>query len=361
MQTASVFDIPHLRPSGRFHPESASRAGVLPLFWAASGLELTYTGQELHLILEADFEQCEPWIAVELDGAPVIRMPVSRGISEVCVFRGALPGTPRTVQMFKETQPVADDPRHRLAVCEIGWEGGEFLPLPRRDWRLEFVGDSLTSGEGVAGARAEESWMPAVFSASRTWARLTSDLMNASFRTISQSGWGVRSGWDNDPRHNLPELYERVCGAAVGEAAQERNDFSAWKPDAVIINLGTNDANALSSPAWTGPNGEQFRQTGTPEGLRQFEDAAVLFLKQLRRCNPDAKLVWAYGMCGGRLRPQLENAVERFRRETGGQDAYYLPLPENTAETMGSRQHPGVLCHQAAAEVTANFLKDILS
>ena len=207
--------------------------------------------------------------------------------------------------------------------------------------------------------------MPAIFSASRTWASRTARLMDAGFRTVSQSGWGLRSGWDNDPRHNLPGQYERICGVASGTdaqalGAQMDNGFDAWRPDAVIVNLGTNDANALSSPAWTGPNGEQFRQLDTPEGLRAMEVAAVSFLRQLRRCNPDAALVWAYGMCGDRLRPQLEGAVERFRRETGGQCAYYLPLPAAEEETMGSRQHPGPRCHEAAAEAVAGFLKRIL-
>ena len=365
MQTAGIFDIPHLRPLGRINEEAAHRTGVLPLFWACSGLEVCFDGAELRIVLEADFGQLEPWIAVEVDGAALIRMPVNRGCSEVCVFRGAEPGRPRTVRLLKETQPLAEDPRSRLWVRGLRWTGGRFLPLPEPKYRLEFVGDSLTSGEGVLGARGEESWMPAIFSASRTWASRTARLMDAGFRTVSQSGWGLRSGWDNDPRHNLPGQYERICGVASGTDAQALgsqmdNGFDAWRPDAVIVNLGTNDANALSSPAWTGPNGEQFRQLDTPEGLRRIEDAAVSFLRQLRRCNPDAALVWAYGMCGDRLRPQLEGAVERFRRESGCQRTYYLPLPAAAEETMGSRQHPGPRCHAAAAEAAAGLLKSIL-
>lgn len=276
MQTAGIFDIPHLRPLGRINEEAAHRTGVLPLFWACSGLEVCFDGAELRIVLEADFGQLEPWIAVEVDGAALIRMPVNRGCSEVCVFRGAEAGRPRTVRLLKETQPLAED-----------------------------------------------------------------------------------------PRHNLPGQYERICGVAAGTDAQALgsqmgSDFAAWKPDAVIVNLGTNDANALSSPAWTGPGGEQFRQLDTPEGLGRIEDAAVAFLRQLRRCNPDAALVWAYGMCGDRLRPQLEGAVERFRRESGCQRTYYLPLPAASEETMGSRQHPGPRCHAAAAEAAAGLLKSIL-
>jgi len=365
MDYVPIFDIPHIRPLGRFHPESARKLGVLPLLWAASGLEMCFTGSELHLIVEADFVRLEPWIAVELNGAPLLRMPLERGVQEITLFRGMSPGVPKRVRVFKETQPMRDDPDHRLWVRGPVWEDGEFLPLPNPACRLEFVGDSLTSGEGAIGASEETDWTPALFSASRTWAKLTADLLRADFRLISQSGWGIRSSWDNDPGCTLPSIYEQVCGPAFGEndlimGAQHLNDFTAWTPDAILINLGTNDAGAMGNPPWYGPEGQLFQQTGDDTGLAWFEDAAVDFLKDLRCHNPTAKLVWTYGMLGDPLRPQLERAVERFKSETGDHSAYYLPLPAVTPETMGSRQHPGYPCHQAAASVVAEFLRSIL-
>lgn len=365
METAKIFDLPHVQPLGRFHTFSARRAGALPLLWAGSGLDLCFTGSELHLLVEADFSAQEPWLAAELNGAFLLRMPLGRGIQEICLFRSMTPGTLKRVRVFKETQPLAGDPAHRLWIRGAAWEDGGFLPVPAPACRLEFVGDSLTSGEGVVGAREETDWVPALFSASRTWAKGTADLLGADFRLISQSGWGVRSGWDNDPAHTLPSIYDRVCAPAAGEknqtmGAQALHDFSSWQPDAVIVNLGTNDAGAMNNPPWRSPEGQIFRQTGDAEGLSLLEDAAVAFLKTLRRHNPAAKLVWGYGMIRGPLGPRLEKAVERFRREAGDQDAYYLPLPAATEETMGSRQHPGPLCHQAAAEAAAEFLRSIL-
>ena len=365
METASIFKLPHFRPMGRYHPFSAHQTGVLPLLWAGSGLELCFTGSELRMVFEAGFAGMEPWLAVELNGAPIIRMPLNRGTQEVCLFRGMTPGTPKRVRVFKETQPMAEDHAHRLWVRDVIWEGGGFLPVPEPACRLEFVGDSLTSGEGVVGAVQETDWVPSLFSASRTWAKRAADLLNADFRLISQSGWGVRSSWDNNPDCALPSIYDRVCGPAHGEenertGTQAANDFPAWRPDAVVVNLGTNDAGAMSNPPWHGPDGRTFRQTGDAAGLALFADAAVDFLKTLRRHNPAAKLVWVYGMLEGPLDSTLAEAVLRFRRETGDRDAYHLRLPAATNETMGSRQHPGPLCHQAAAEVTAEFLKSVL-
>ena len=365
MKSYSIFQSPYMRPLGRYHQPSAQSAGVLPLFWAGSGLELYFTGSELHLLLDADFSSAEPWVAVELNGAPLLRMPLHQGVQDVCIFRGMTSGVPKYVRLFKETQPVSDDPAHRLFVRKVSGTAGEFLPLPEHTCRLEFVGDSLTSGEGVIGAREEEDWVPALFSASRTWAKQCADLMCADFRLISQSGWGVRSGWDNNPGHTLPGIYEQICGPALGRenremGAQQRNDFTSWQPDAILINLGTNDANAMGNPAWEGPAGQRFQQKNDAGGLASLENTVVDFLKMLRQHNPAAKLVWAYGMADAPLQSCLEGAVERFCRETGEQSAYYLPLPGVTEDTMGSRRHPGPRCHQSAARTAAEFLKRTL-
>lgn len=365
MENAAIFDLPHCRTMGRYLHSSAQKAGALPLFWAGSGLELSFTGSELHILVEADFVGAEPWLAAELNGAPLIRMPLNRGIQEVCLFRGMTSGVPKRVRVFKETQPIADDTSHCLWIRGLRFEDGELLQPPDAACRLEFVGDSLTSGEGVVGSVSETDWVPALFSASQTWAKQCADLLGADFRLISQSGWGVRSSWDNDPTHTLSSVYDRVCGPAQGAknqamGAQSPHEFQSWQPDAVVINLGTNDAGAMNNPPWHGPDGQTFRQTADEEGLVLFHDAVVDFLKDLRRYNPAAKLVWVYGMIDGPLGPNLKAAVERFCQETGDRNAYYLSLDAAADETMGSRQHPGPLCHRAAAEKTAAFLKTIL-
>lgn len=300
------------------------------LYWAGSSLEFTFTGSELHLSFEAGFTQLEPWISVELNGAPMLRMPLERGTGSVRLFRGMTPGVPKRIRVFKETQPITDDPLHRLEVVEVTGTGGEFIPPPPKTLCLEFIGDSLTSGEGIVGAQEETDWISPFFSASQSWARRTADLLRADFQAVSQSGWGVCSGWDGDVSHAIPPWYEKT------RILRNR------EPDAIVINLGTNDANAIQSGLG-------------PVGTDGFEVGAFQFLNQLRAEHPAAKLVWAYGMLGDPLRPQLERAVGRFG------DAWYLPLPAVTEQTMGSRQHPGPLCHRAAAETTAEFLKTIFN
>ena len=367
LQISPLSALPQIRALGRH-----TGRDPLPLFWTASGAELLFTGSELWFQLECDYTEIEPWVSIELNGAWIARQALTPGRNRVCAFRGMTPGTPKHVRLLNDVQPMPQDPTHFLQLNAVEYAGGEFLPLPEPRYRLEFVGNSITSGEGTLGARQEEDWIGAFFSAENTYARLTSDALGAEYRIVSQSGWGIVCGWDNDPHHTLPPYYEQVCGVAEGAhnaalGAKLQNDFSVWQPDAVILNIGTNDESAFRNPAWLDPvTGKAYKLRTLPDGschpedVRRLQDAACDFLTVLRKRNPRAVLVWSYGMLGSGLQEVLQGAVRQYCSRSGDTRAFYLPLPDTTDETVGSRQHPGVLAHRAAAEVLTTFLKQKL-
>lgn len=358
----SVFAIPQVRVLGRHWRTD----GPLTLFTTASGIECLCTGSELWLELQADYTLYEPWLSVQLNGAWLSRFPVAPGTSEVCLFRGMTPGKVKHLRVLKEVQAMPDDPRHMVQITALRWEGGEFLPLPEPSWRLEFVGDSITSGEGAIGAPGEEDWVPAYFSAVNHYARMTADALHADYRLVCQSGWGILSGWDNDPRHRVLDCYDTICGPARGArnaalGAGQPYDFAAWPADGVIVNLGTNDEHAAHNPPWTDPEtGRRWAQGCGPERDARLEEAVADGLAMLRRRNPGALLVWCCGMLGEELNPLLEQAVDRYRRRTGDQRACFVPLPPATPETLGARRHPGTACHRQAARVLTALLQEKL-
>ena len=289
------------------------------------------------------------------------------GRSRVTLFRGMTPGVPKHVRVLKDVQAMHDDPDHFLLIEALAFEGGTFLPLPEPAYRLEFVGNSITSGEGAIGAVCEEDWAAPFFSAVNHYARMTADALQAEWRIVSQSGWGLLSSWDNDPRRRVMDYYDTVCGLAAGPhnealGAQQPYRFDSWKADAVILNLGTNDDGAMGNPPWTDPvTGKTFAQRPTPEHLAELEQAAVDALKKVRARNPDAWIVWAFGMLGeGRMGRVLRAAVDRARAECGDSRMCYLALPAAGPDTMGARQHPGAACHRQAAQVLTERLRSIL-
>ena len=367
LQRASLAQLPEVRALGRH----TSRA-PLTLFWTASGIELEFTGSELWVDFFADYSTMEPWVSVELNGAWIARFAVNPGDSRMCLFRGMTPGRPKHVRLLKDVQAMHDDPAHLLQITGLEYADGKFLPLPEPQQRLEFVGDSITSGEGAIGAVPEEDWVSAFFSAENHYARMTADALGAEYRCISQSGWGIVTGWDNDPHHVLLPYYPQVCGVAQGArsaalGAQQANDFAAWQPDAVILNLGTNDCGAFDNPPWTDPDTgaqHQLRRLSSgdfhPADAQRVADSVRDFLVLVREKDPQALLVWCIGMLGSGLAPVLRQGVEQYQTASGDSRVYFLELPEATSETMGARQHPGAACHRQAAQVLTAFLKEHL-
>lgn len=355
----------------KIHGRTDETQDPLPLFFQGSGVEVNVTGTELWIDIDVEFDQYEPWVWTALNGAFLSRQMLMTGTYSLCLFRGMSPETVKNVRFFRELQAMSEDEGCRLLVRGFRSDGA-FLPVGPSRYKLEFIGDSITSGEGLYGAREDMDWLAMYMGHSRNYTKLVADALDAECRQISQGGWGVLCGWDNDPRHNIPSCYEKICGLAKGAVneklgAAKSYDFAGWIPDAVIVNLGTNDAGAFDQPAWrnpvTGENFEMRREAGGachPEDLERFKRAVIDFLGMIRRNNPASHILWVYGMLGDELAPAIQEAMHSYQETTGDGNNAFLLLPDTTEETLGSREHPGEAAHANAAKAIAEYLKKIL-
>lgn len=343
----------------------------LPLLWTGSGVEFRTDSSEVWLDLESDYAIREEWLRMEVDGVCMQRCIVPKGRNTICMFRGFTADQIRTVRIMKESQPWQED-ADRFFLMHAVLCDGTICEAVQKKYRLEFVGDSLSSGEGLSGPVGLVSSCSGVFGLEGHYAVRTADALQADFRILSQSGWGVCCGWNNNPDYAMPRCYEQNCGISKGVRNQElgvleRNDFDAWQPDAVVVNLGSNDGFALDSPAWIDPeDGREWRQCLEADGkmdresTERFERAAVSFLKQLRRNDPNAWIIWAYGMIDYLMQPYLEESMQQYLEESGDKKAEFLRLPAGCAAWLGSNNHPGRKVHEAASEMLIKVLKERL-
>lgn len=355
----------------KVHGRTENGLCPLPLFFNGSGIEVNVTGSELWIDIDVDFDVYEPWIWTSINGAFMSRQMLLPGTHSLCLFRGMSPDAVKNVKFMRELQAMSED-----ASCHILVKGfqsdGFFLPVSDRRFKLEFIGDSITSGEGTYGALEDTDWTAMYMSSSRNYAVMVSDALNADYHLISQGGWGVLSGWDNNPHCNIPSRYERLCGLADGEfnrqlGAGELYRFGKWEPDAIIVNLGTNDASAFDQPAWTDPRtGETFKQRRNPDGtyhqddLMRFKQAVIDFLVMIRKNNSRSHIVWTYGMLGYDLTLAITDAINKYQQQSGDNNVAFLQLPNTTPETIGAHGHPGVKSHKRAAKVLTEYLKPVL-
>lgn len=338
-----------LETHGRTDPEHP-----FTFFWTASGIELRGGISELWMEVDSEYETNEIWVDVLADGVRLQKILLPRGKSRICLARNLDPSIIRTFALLRDTQPMPEESASLLSVCSVSFEG-TLETLPQPEYRLEFIGDSITSGEGGIGAEHEMEWKSFVFDAVENYAFHASSLLHAAYRVISQSGWGVFCSWDGITKNAIPLYYDRVCGVLQGAANEKAGsgslyDFSRFPVDAVIINLGTNDWNALD----TGMLPEE-------QILDGFRRSAVSFLENIRFHNPGAQIVWAFGMLGYGMEDPIRSAIAAYREKTGDPDVHFLLLPRTMATEFGSRQHPGRVSHENAGRVLAAYLDELLA
>ena len=319
------------------------------LFWTGSGVEFNILSKSLYVDIECGYENFEIMLDIILDGERTQKFVLEKGLKRYMVFNGMYGQKPVNVRIVRDTQNMPDEKNHYLIIK--GFEtDGELVDPPVYSWNLEFIGDSLTSGEGC-GLTKREEWIPVVFDAVESYTYKTARLLKARYSVLSQSGWGLYSSWDNNLKNVLPDYYEDICGTSncqkcIDFGAHDPWDFSKEAMDTVVINLGTNDMNALNSGK---VDKEKF--------IEGFKAKAVDFLKNVRVNNEACNIVWAYGMLGDEMEPYIKEAIEDYKRMTADYRVEYLKLPACTGDDLGARFHPTPAAHEKVAKYLAERLQ----
>ena len=335
---------PRLRLLGRMDPAQSPVA----LDWTGSGLECAFHGTDLWAELEAPAFSPVMWMIVLADGAPVTRFPVEPGIRFYPLILGMEPQNTRIITLMKETQCMPDNPEATVLLHSLRMNG-TLEELPVRDLRIEFVGDSLTSGEGALAPRGNDEWITPWFSARGNYSWVACNELNAERRILSQSGWGVCWDWEHNPEHTLTAHYEEIAGVLRGPAAEKRGctkpyDFSAWRPDVVCIRLGTNDNNGMNV------------RNSLEEDRNRFVQGALGLLRRVRKNNPGAAVVWI--LPASDCRPELPAEAVRLAQEEGMDRLYTFALPDYHEEDTGARFHPNAEWNRKAGLLLAAFLRE---
>lgn len=356
----------------KIHGRTTNERAPLTLFWTASGFECNVSGSELWVEVEVTYEIYEPWFSYTVNGDWIGRQMLLPGRYWIPLFRGMNPEKIKNVRFYKDLQAMSGDGNSFIHIHALRHDG-IFYPVEEKRLKIEFIGDSITSGEGLFGAKEEEDWIPMFFSALRDYAYLTAKELDAEYRIFSQSGWGVYNSWDNNPQAAIPQYYKEICSLMPGKELERLggktpHDFMSWQPDIIVVNLGTNDVASFEQAEWidelTGVSHKMHRnEDGSycKEDVDAFQKAIVDFLTVLRECNAKAQIIWCYGMLGISFQKTIMEGIASYIEKSGDKQVSYLPLPDTDDTNVGSRQHPGVLCHKQAAEVLVGYIRYILS
>ena len=115
-------------------------------------------------------------------------------------------------------------------------------PLPTR--KIEFLGDSITAGF-CNECKHPDVTIPNREAYGATWDFQIGGILNAQVHTAAWSGLGmVRNCCGGNT--TMPSIFSRSLAT---RNADNTWNWELWKPDALVVNLGTNDGGAATDPA----------------------------------------------------------------------------------------------------------------
>lgn len=120
-----------------------------------------------------------------------------------------------------------------------------------KERHIEFIGDSLTCGYGTESLSGDEPFMAETENCLYTYAALTAEHFDADYSLISHSGRGlVRNYGDEEPLSDPATTMSARALRLYDEDFTHDYDFehSTYRPDALVITLGTNDFSTEPRP-----------------------------------------------------------------------------------------------------------------
>ena len=311
---------------------------------------------KLRLKLQADdtvrnsaLEPLRPRFEVLLDGEKVLDRRLMSEETTVTVFEREEKRNAevRLIKLSECTQSL-------MALQEIETDG-TISPLPERPLKIEFIGDSITCGYGVEGKNVDEPFTTAAENAEKAYAFRTAEALNMDALLTSFSGYGIISGYTDIPAvrneaERVPIYYEKegrnpYCLPSGKRIQEIPRDFSAFQPDYIVVNLGTNDL------SWCGT--DRARQ-------ELFALKYAEFLKTVCKKNPASRILCILGVMGTGLNPKVQQAVGNYCRETGDRKIRVMMLEEQNAarDGLGSYFHPSEITQRLLAEKVTDAIRE---
>jgi hypothetical protein len=306
--------------------------------WAGAGLKAIVTGDTIAVRLESQGDSV--YYQPVIDGEAGERVRVDEGEHTVTLASGLSAGEHR-VELYRDTE--GDGP---VSVF-LGFEEGTVVGAPAAPSRyFEVVGDSISvgygsmkterhgsnPGPGCSGDHSASSWF-------QTYGAVAGRELDAELSTVARSGFGMVRGYGMNTAVMPPLFDDTIAGSNTPRWSFERI------PDALIINLGTND--------WNGGD------PGT-----SFETAYIDFIETVREHYPDTLILLTIGptLEDGRKRQveaRLQQVIET-RAGAGDDQVEMIDIGIQGTDVTGCGWHPSAAEHMRVGMVLADELRDRL-
>ena len=322
--------------------------GTLWLGLSGSGMDLDFTGDKLTIgmIGNPAGADGQPRCALYVDGERKDDQLIqSEGTKFEVTGKGSEPVNVKVIKLSECAHSC-------MGIVSLDAGDGTVTPAADKPHKIEFVGDSITCGYGVDDEDKDHHFSTATEDCTRAYAYKTAQKLDADYSLVSYSGWGIISGYSSNGKkvasQQLPKYYDKYgytfnMGFGTEKPENLDWDFSKFVPDAVVINLGTNDASYAKKK----------------DQKQEYHDAYIAFLKTVREKNPTAKIYCTLGIMDSNLNKYVVSAAQDYTKETGDTNiaSFEFPMQDMQNDGLVADWHPTEKTHEKESDLLAEFIK----
>jgi lysophospholipase L1-like esterase len=328
-----------IRYLGRVNPATKE------LSWSGTAVSFTFFGKSAQIGLEA------------LSGASSAELIVDGKSTYIPSVTGSSISTPSNLTTGNHTVIFRKSSEAQFGSIFIGniTVDGTFGPdIPVKDRKLEIIGDSITSAYGIGGT------LPCTNTAaleiiSEGYSIRTADALNADLSIISWSGIGIIRNYASGQVDTSPIMPERYTKYGANDASNSYTFPAADAPDAVVVNLGTNDFGHNNvRPKLTGAEYTAAMVEFVKDVDSGYGNNATFFLLTSTMLNDGYP---AGEMVKSTQRAALGEAVEQLGGS--GIEAYVVDWPDQGSD-LGCDYHPTPNTNAVGARVLTEAIQGVL-
>lgn len=323
-----------LRYLGRVNPATKE------LTWPGTGVSFTFTGSSATIHVSSVTGTNSADLIID-GGAPI---DISSVTGDISTPAGLASGT-HTVQLRKRSEAIFGS-IFISGVTTDGTLGVDKAPTRQ----IEVIGDSITVGYGLDGTNPCTN-NAAVEDNPKTYAALAANGLGADYNVIAWSGKGVirNLGETTQTSPLVPELWTRY---GANDADNSYTFPSSWMPQAVVINLGTNDFSYLG--------------TRSPIDPKAYQAGIVNFVKTIQTHYPKAQFFLLSSPMLSDYYPTTADAqhtteVNALKAAVGqiGPNAHFVDWPTQGSD-VACDYHPNAATQAAEGKVLEAAISSVL-
>jgi lysophospholipase L1-like esterase len=297
-----------------------------PVFeWSGSAIWTRFAGPSISVELDGSANDFE----VEIDGVrqPVIFHP---GGDQVYQLASGLGRGEHDLKLTRRTEAFFSTSVFR------GFRGARLVPTRRPARLIEMIGDSITCGYGVAGPPGC-SFSHDTEAETDAYGARTARQLGAAHHAICWSGIGAFRNFGDLAQPRMPERYQWI---------EPLESAAPWgfttRPQAVVINLGTNDFSGGVDPG------------------QGYVQAMTAFVAQVRGHHPAAPIVLATSPMLDGAQHATEKAYLEAVARTDRRTTVLDMAVQQASDGFGCDFHPSEITAQKMADQLEAELRHLL-